>query len=131
MVRTVFKDKLPARTSYPVGLSDFSGCTVSVDVYFIHSATWVRQAMPTTDTGAVPLARFQLSRPGLRVRNEAVASVEDPNAVPVMIYSVPSERRDVCRAALGPNLGRFVGTERLLVLDADGQLVERDLPNWC
>src|SRR4029077_9050797 len=93
---TVFRDKLGAGISFPLGREalarPFSAEVVAV--YFISTATWLRQAVPL-DNPRLPLLRLQRQRVGLRVRNERISPLPEGCTLHAIVYAVPSRLRKI------------------------------------
>jgi hypothetical protein len=98
---TVFRDQLGAGISFPLGrevLAEHLGEEV-VAVYFISTATWLRQAVPL-DSPRLPVLRLQRRRLGLRVRNERITPLPEGCSLHAIVYAVPSHLRKVVLDAL-------------------------------
>jgi hypothetical protein len=98
---TVFKDKLGAGISFPIGgeaLAEHLGAEI-VAVYFISTATWLRQAAPL-DSPHLPVLRLQRRRARLRVRNERITPLPEGCSLHAIVYAVPSRLRKVVLDAL-------------------------------
>jgi hypothetical protein len=98
---TVFRDKLGVGISFPVGkeaLAEHLRQEI-VAVYFIRTATWLRQAAPL-DSPHLPALRLQRRRVGLRVRNERIAPLPEGCSLHAIVYAVPSRIRKVVFDAL-------------------------------
>jgi hypothetical protein len=131
---TVFKDPLPKGGSYPAGataLADAMGGPPSA-LYFVATATWVRQAHPFEDSTEFPLIRVQRRRPGLRVRNEKVSASADSFERFVVVYAVPSSLRAGVKQPLLEALRQIREPEFILFCSVGGRLDDapRALPRW-
>jgi hypothetical protein len=137
---TVFRDRLGAGLSFPIGLGGIDEALTAerVAAYFVNQSTWLRQAVPL-NSPRLPVLRLQRYRPSLRVANERVTALPHEPSLYALVYAVPSTVRPVARALLASNAGLLGsraastgGRLALLVLVSpqDQSLSIEDAPSW-
>lgn len=136
-VTTVFKDKLGAGTSFPLGNEALATRLEHevVALYLVATATWVRQVKPL-DGPRLPVLRLQRSRVLLRVRNDRIAPLPEGCSLHAIAYAVPSGVRKVASDALASHVadwavGGKARADLIVFLDLPDRLtIEAKLPNW-
>ncbi len=131
---TAFKYPLPKGQTYPIGLEslDILFLNKSLAVYFISSATWVRQVYPI-DGITWPVIRMQNTKPMLRVRNEDMEISDDKIDGYTIIYSLPNNLKNEVSTLLKSffcNRPKDITDDLLIIFSNNHIHIERNLPSW-
>lgn len=131
---TAYRDHLPKGQSYPIGLSSINSMVPDkcLAVYFISTATWVRQVYPLKGD-ELPVIRVQLTKPILRVRNEKVKNSDNVVDYHILIYTVPSNMLTAVSEkvkAVTKDWPEAMKENQIIFYSEHGARTEQTLPSW-